>query len=117
MIAVLNIAISYTGERDGRVPKGKWCRRPGSNRRHMDFQSIALPTKLPRHAIVSKLARTTGLEPATFGVTGRRSNQLSYARVLAKRHYDLSGGHRARQPRRVDFTETIVAPITGVSKA
>ncbi len=28
------------------------------------------------------MARKTGLEPATFAVTGRRSNQLSYFRNL-----------------------------------
>ena len=29
------------------------------------------------------MARATGLEPATSGVTGRHSNQLSYARASA----------------------------------
>ncbi len=29
------------------------------------------------------MARLTGLEPATSGVTGRHSNQLSYSRIPA----------------------------------
>ena len=29
--------------------KKKWCLRAESNRRHRDFQSLALPTELPRH--------------------------------------------------------------------
>ena len=28
------------------------------------------------------MAGATGLEPATFGVTGRRSNQLNYAQLV-----------------------------------
>jgi hypothetical protein len=31
------------------------------------------------------MARVTGLEPATSGVTGRRSNQLSYTRLESVR--------------------------------
>ncbi len=34
---------------------------------------------------IAALARVTGLEPATSGVTGRRSNQLSYTRSRPQR--------------------------------
>jgi hypothetical protein len=35
------------------------------------------------------MARLTGLEPATPGVTGRYSNQLSYNRLLQPIHSEL----------------------------
>ena len=50
-----------------------WWRDPESNRGHMDFQSIALPSELSRLAVVILLAGPTRLELATFGVTGRHS--------------------------------------------
>ena len=50
----------------------KWCLRAESNRRHVDFQSTALPTELPRH-----LATPMGFEPTLSAVTGRHVNRYT----------------------------------------
>ena len=50
-----------------------WCLRVESNHRHRDFQSLALPTELPRQMAIRR-----GLEPLTSSVTGWHSNQLNY---------------------------------------
>ena len=38
------------------------------------------------------MAGATGLEPATFGVTGRHSNQLSYAPAAVPQRATREGG-------------------------
>ena len=43
-----------------------------------------------------KVARATGLEPATSGVTGRHSNQLSYAPTEERRGYGWPHGRSTR---------------------
>ena len=39
-----------------------WCLGPESNQRHVDFQSTALPTELPRHCGDPEGARTLDLQ-------------------------------------------------------
>ena len=39
-----------------------WCLGPESNQRHVDFQSTALPTELPRHNGDPEGARTLDLQ-------------------------------------------------------
>jgi hypothetical protein len=46
----------------------------------------------PDYGTWGKLARWTGLEPATPGVTGRYSNQLSYHRALWGQIVGRAGG-------------------------
>ena len=65
--------LSYTSKHCN----GIWCLRVESNHRHRDFQSLALPTELPRR----KLATRRGLEPLTSSVTGWHSNRLNYRAV------------------------------------
>ena len=55
---------------------------------------------------MKKMARVTGLEPATSGVTGRHSNRLSYTRTFISRTFVL---RRANPPLRAASTARLAA--------
>ena len=77
------------------APPIRWCRGPGSNWRHRDFQSRALPTELPRPdgfaslgcpsalgripRAFSAMPRTRGERPEPWSVSPRRPRPIRLA--------------------------------------
>ena len=55
-----------------------WWPRPGSNRRHADFQSAALPTELPSQTCDGRGAGIRTLDPV---IKSHLLYQLSYAPI------------------------------------
>ena len=64
----------------------KW-RETESNRRHMELQSIALPTELP-----SQIAGA-GFEPTTFGLWARRATELLHPALIQKEDVGFEPTH------------------------
>ena len=85
-----------------RLPSGRWQLRyydaDGNRRQAARFRREALRAALPRRNRAppawQRATGATGLEPATSGVTGRRSNQLNYAPEPS--HCSLPGMNRTR---------------------
>ena len=66
----------------------KIWRETESNRRHMELQSIALPTELLNHNKNVMMAVSTGIEPAISCVTGRRVNRYTTRPLVKRRKRD-----------------------------
>ena len=59
-----------------------WWPGPGSNRRHTDFQSVALPTELPSHGRSQGLnGRSAGIRTLDPVIKSHLLYQLSYAPI------------------------------------
>ena len=81
-------------------PLFSWWRDPESNRGHMDFQSIALPSELSRLQWLPSIlmAGPTRLELATFGVTGRHSKPTELRPRIGQNLWWAKQGSNLRPP-------------------
>ena len=70
-----------------------WWPRPGSNRRHTDFQSVALPTELP--SPVRENGRSAGIRTLDPVIKSHLLYQLSYAPI----HHGLRGARNGTRTR------------------
>jgi hypothetical protein len=66
-----------------------WGGRWGSNPRPPESQSGALPTELRPPYVIYYMARLAGFEPATLGLEGRCSIQMSYRRPKKARRISV----------------------------
>ena len=73
-----------------------WWPRPGSNRRHTDFQSVALPTELPSHGLLVN-GRSRGIRTHDPVIKSHLLYQLSYA-PIHRFHWSEDRDSNPRQP-------------------
>ena len=88
---------------DWHVKKGEWW---GSNPRHPEPQSGALPLNYILHIAADKIkARLKGFEPLAHGLEGRCSIRLSYRRTpRGNRSGTLASRNQAREPAAILLT-------------
>ncbi len=106
-------------------PRRKTFRRPIPTAMMRHYQAAATMSRQirvscerlhgspPKSAWLGKeMARVTGLEPATSGVTGRHSNRLSYTRALRRKDRTSAFRHSLKMAR-VTGLEPATSGVTG----
>ena len=78
--------------------RGRWNSLPGSGAQRLARTSSPCDRSAGSGEVRTAMARATGLEPATSGVTGRHSNRLSYARAWRRGRRRL-GSFKGASPR------------------
>src|SRR5436189_1582444 len=96
---------AYSSSRDA-IGFCEWCPGAGSNHRHRDFQSRALPTELPGHSRLNRgparRARSLTVALVTvhpFGIGRRAWNPVAIAKPLQEVTVPAAGAAKGREVR------------------